>query len=577
MPPSNFFSSATDIDDDSDEIGDITDFESILDLSSAIFTSKRLLWHYRSHYEELIAFSNAYFYNNNLITFPSSSQDHRGIGVDFLFAGGTFDRKSKTNRKEAELIVEMIFNNIENYPDRSIGVVAFSASQANLIDRLLSKRRMTDSSYEEYFKTDKAEPFFIKNLETVQGDERDTIIFSIAYAPDEQGKFIHNFGPLNRVGGERRLNVAVTRAKENIQVVSSIRYTDINLSNTGSEGAKLLRTYLDYAENGTMALERNLTVSTQDYFDSYFEEEVCEFLRGQGYFVDTQIGCSGYKIDLGLKRSDNSEYVLAIECDGATYHSSKNARDRDRLRQEVLERMGWKFYRIWSTDWFRNKSIAQERLLQACMQATNSITKPKIIKPEPQAEAADFVTEQPDPGNVFEYYKELDALNIFYKYNRDFLKSLREILEAEAPLSDEYYLKRIVPIFDREKVTSAVINSFDYYISGYETYGIIRKNGFMFIKDKEVKLRIPYKDPSTNKYADKRELKYISCEELAEGMAVLIKENISISKDDLYKSLGNFLGFRISASVNSKFDEALNLLISAHRVNVDDNMMISLL
>lgn len=216
------------------------------------------------------------------------------------------------------------------------------------------------------------------------------------------------------------------------------------------------------------------------------------------------------------------------------------------------------------------------RLLQACVQATNSVTKPEIKTPELKADADDFITEQHKTTKAFEYYRELDAYTIFYQNNRDFLKSLRQILETEAPLSEEYYLKRIVPIFGREKVTSAVINSFDYYINGYEAYGITRKNGFMFLNDKDIKLRIPYKDPSTNKYTDKRDLKYISGEELAEGMAVLIKENVSISKDNLYKSLCNLLGFRSGATVNGKFDEVLNLLVSAHRVSVDDNMMISL-
>ncbi len=365
MPPSNFFNSSADIDDDDEEVGDVTDFESILDICSSVFTTERLAWHYRSHYEQLIAFSNLNFYNNNLVTFPSSSTDHKGIGVDYYYVDGVFDRKSKTNRKEAEFIVDLIYQNIKDHPTRSLGVVAFSVAQQNMIDKILSKRREEDPSYEWFFKEDCAEPFFIKNLETVQGDERDTIIFSVAYAKDSQGRFIHNFGPLNREGGERRLNVAVTRAKDNVQLVASIHYTDINLNNTGSEGVRLLRAYLDYAQNGEQALERAVSVSTEDRFDSYFEQEVCDFLRDQGYTVDTQIGCSGYRIDLGLRKPDSSNYLLAIECDGATYHSSKNTRDRDSLRQRILENMGWKFYRIWSTDWYRNTAIEKERLLSS--------------------------------------------------------------------------------------------------------------------------------------------------------------------------------------------------------------------
>ena len=387
MPPSNFFNAIAEVEDNDEETGDVADFESILDLCSTSFRQLRLRWHYRSRYEQLITFSNKNFYDNDLVTFPSSSVDAPGIGVDYYHADGIFDRQSHTNPKEAEFVVNLIYQNIEKYPERSLGVVAFSVAQQDLIDKLLYKRRQSKPEKEFFFKDDENEPFFIKNLETVQGDERDTIIFSTAYGIDEQGRLLHNFGPLNRVGGERRLNVAVTRAKLNVQLVSSMHYTDIDLSHTSAEGAKLLREYLDYAENGSIALEREISVSPFEQFDSDFELEVCDFLRSKGFLVDTQVGCSGFRIDLGLKLSDGSDYVLAIECDGATYHSSKNARDRDRLRQEILERMGWKFYRIWSTDWFRNKAVEKLRLLEAAENAVKVHAKAEP-KESQSAEAA---------------------------------------------------------------------------------------------------------------------------------------------------------------------------------------------
>lgn len=376
MPPSNFFNATLEIEDDYDEeIGDITDFESILDLCSSSMQQLRLRWHYRSRYEQLIAFSNKNFYDSDLVTFPSSKVDAPGIGVDYYHVEGIFDRKAHVNHKEAEFVVDLIYKNIDKYPNRSLGVVAFSVAQQDLIDKLLSNRRQNTPEKEYFFNSNDKEPFFIKNLETVQGDERDTIIFSVAYGKDVQGRLLHNFGPLNRVGGERRLNVAVTRAKCNVQLVSSMHYTDIDLKHTSAEGAKLLREYLDYAENGSIALERMISVRPFEQFDSDFELEVCDYLRSKGFTVDTQVGCSGFRIDLGLRLPDSSDYVLAIECDGATYHSSKNARDRDRLRQEILERMGWNFYRIWSTDWFRNKSYEQLRLLEAAADAVKSHSK----------------------------------------------------------------------------------------------------------------------------------------------------------------------------------------------------------
>lgn len=239
MPPSNFFSSSADLDVE-DEAEDITDFESILDLCATAFPQRRLKWHYRSRFEELISFSNKNFYDNDLVTFPSSQTNQEGVGVDYVYVNGVFDRKTKTNQAEAEKIVDMVFEHIEKYPDRSLGIVSFSVAQQSLIDKLISRRRQQNPINDSFFKSDKPEPFFVKNLETVQGDERDTIIFSIAYAKDSQGKLLLNFGPINREGGERRLNVAVTRAKYNVKLVSSLHYTDIDLSGSKSIGAHCL-------------------------------------------------------------------------------------------------------------------------------------------------------------------------------------------------------------------------------------------------------------------------------------------------------------------------------------------------
>ena len=561
MPPSNFFNASTDIDDDDDEIGDITDFESILDICSSVFSTERLAWHYRSHYEQLIAFSNANFYNNNLVTFPSSATDHKGIGVDYYYVDGVFDRKSKTNKAEAEFIVDLIYKNIDEHPERSLGVVAFSVAQQNLIDKLLSKKRETDPSYEWFFKADNAEPFFVKNLETVQGDERDTIIFSIAYARDSQGRFILNFGPLNREGGERRLNVAVTRAKDNVQLVASIHYTDINLRNSGSEGVRLLRAYLQYAQNGEEALQRAITVTGEDHFDSYFEQEVCDYLRDQGFTVDTQVGCSGYKIDLGLRKPDSSNYLLAIECDGATYHASKNARDRDSLRQRVLENMGWQFYRIWSIDWYRNKAVEKERLVKAAKDAverSKTATPSAPKKTRTSTETATiiqdrFMTEVKESTYEFPQYKQVDAMRIMQDSWYDFQEGIHKILEKEAPLSEKYLLKRIVCLFGREKVTKVVLNEFNNRMYRCERKGIIRRNGFLYLQGKsDYKLKIP---------GERRDIKYISIEELANGLYMLIKQNVTATKDGLYKTLTNLLGFnRTGEAIVSRYNAALSTL-----------------
>lgn len=563
MPPSNFFTATIDSDDDDEDTGDVTDFESILDLCSTAMRQLRLRWHYRSRFEQLIAFSNKNFYDNDLITFPSSSQKVRGIGVDYHHVDGVFDRNSHTNLKEAEFIVSLIYQNIDSFPERSLGVVAFSVAQQNLIDSLLSKQRQETPEKEFFFKQDNAEPFFIKNLETVQGDERDTIIFSIAYGIDSQGRLLHNFGPLNRTGGERRLNVAVTRAKYNVQLVSSMHHTDIDLKRTSSEGAKLLREYLDFAENGTTALKRTICISSFDQFDSDFELEVCEFLRSHGFCVDTQIGCSKFKIDLGLKLPSSSNYVLAIECDGANYHSSRNARDRDRLRQEILENMGWRFYRIWSTDWYRNKQFEKERLLKAASEAIDK-TKPKDKPINIDDTSAGYVYEEKISPQSFEFpkYKVADIHKLSEKYCPfDFLRMVKAILDIEAPLSEEWFLRRIAYLFGREKVTSVVLREYEWQIQGHQKIGILRKNGFLYLKDNpNISFRVP---------GDvKREIKHISPEELAVGILEILKNNVSAEKSGVYRSLANQCGFdRVGNASYDHFDEALKLLRQQVRCN----------
>lgn len=570
MPPSNFFSATVDVDDSDEDTGDITDFESILDLCSTSFTQLRLRWHYRSRYEQLITFSNKNFYDNDLVTFPSSVTDREWVGVDYYNAEGIFDHKSRNNRKEAEFIVDLIYKNIEKYPERSLGVVAFSVSQQDLIERLLSKRRQADPSKESFFNKNLAEPFFIKNLETVQGDERDTIIFSVAYAKDSSGRLMHNFGPLNRVGGERRLNVAVTRAKMNVQLVASIHHTDIDLKRTSAEGARLLREYLDYAENGGIALERSITVDPFEQFDSEFELEVCDFLRENGFEVDTQVGCSNFKIDLGIKQPETSDYVLAVECDGATYHSSRNARDRDRLRQQILESMGWTFYRIWSTDWFKNTAVEKERLLEAANKAVNGgnhhvVKNSNETAPEQEETVAQVFEEEVQEKHLeFPKYKQFDIYSV-QDYTYNFQSLVHKILEVEAPLSEEWLLKRVAWMFGREKVTSVVQREYETRMYGCDRNGIIRRNGFLYLKDQNgFMLRVP------GEYAEKREIKYISLEELAAGMLVIIEHNVTVDKAGMFKLLANELGFqRVSDNILARFEGALELLDSF--VEVDGN------
>ena len=556
----------------------ITDFESILDVCGSIFNTQNLAWHYRSRFEQLIAFSNVNFYNNNLVTFPSATENKKGVGVDFYHVDGVFDRASKTNVGEARFIVDQIYTHIKTYPKRSLGVVAFSVAQQNLIDKLLTKKRESSPEFEWFFTNDSTEPFFIKNLETVQGDERDTIIFSIAYARDAGGRFIHNFGPLNREGGERRLNVAVTRAKYNVQLVTSIHYTDINLNNTKSEGVRLLRSYLEYAQNGDSVIERVTSPDRGLEANSRLEGEICDFLKNRGFAVDTHIGYSEDNIDIGLRKEAGSNYLIAIECDGPVYHNSKNARDRDCLRQRVLENLGWKYYRVWSTDWYKNNEFERSRLLQYVWDVVENKAIPASSDSETTYNRSmleqyntirlnSYVTTITEQRLPFGSYVETGALGIILR-NADFLNAIREILTIEAPLSEEYLLKRIVNYFNREKVTKVVIEQYNIKMYGCERYGIVRANGYLYLNDSIANvLRIPNSNVLLYKLripGSTREIKYIAPDELAGGMYELIKQNDTVTIEGLYKYITNILGFsRTGDAIVEKYDQALSILIGA--------------
>ena len=372
LPPTNFFEATySESDYDSgekiDEQYEENSYESVLDEAN-LLPEKTLLWHYRSRHEHLIAFSNAKIYKNKLITFPSNKDRVKDNGVEYVYVkDGRYDSGGRNgNEIEANKVAELVFEHYKNYPKRSLGVIAFGSIQQQAIETALRKIRLENQEFENFFDEEKEDAFFIKNLENVQGDERDTIIFSIGYAKDLNGIFRMNFGPLSKSGGERRLNVAITRAKYNVKLVGSILPTDIDINRISSEGPKLLRSYIEFAKNGPETLNNEICRKEKICFDSPFEESVYQFLDENGYDVSTQVGCSGYRIDLAVKNSKvQGEYIIGIECDGASYHSAKTARERDRLRQEILENMGWKIYRIWSTDWIKDSRTEGRKLIDA--------------------------------------------------------------------------------------------------------------------------------------------------------------------------------------------------------------------
>ena len=364
MPPTNFFSASLSNDDADEE-----DLESILDQAlAARLPLRRLMGHYRSRHETLIAFSNSKYYENSLVTYPSS--DTKESAVTLHRINGAYAKgKGRNNPAEAKAVVDEIVRRLtsRNGGRKTIGVVTLNTDQQRTIEDLLDDARRAHPMIEPYFQSsDNYDAVFVKNLESVQGDERDIIILSLGYGPTEMGgkAMSMNFGPLNKSGGERRLNVAITRATSEVLVFTSFDSSMIDLSRTSATAVEHLKHYLDFAERGPKALPEQATAAHGvDQYDSDFEQAVSFALREKGWRVQTQVGVSKFKIDLGVYHPDKpGVYLAGVECDGATYHGSPSARDRDRVRQSILENLGWKIIRLWSTDYFIDSDSAIEKI-----------------------------------------------------------------------------------------------------------------------------------------------------------------------------------------------------------------------
>lgn len=474
LPPTRFFERQI---PDSGEDGEgrfaveTEDLESILDeCLGAGVPSRELTWHYRSRHESLIAFSNQTYYGGRLVTFPSPVV--RDSAVSYCHVPGAIYARAaaRTNQVEARAVVDEVVERLRRMAagarEQSIGIVTFNSEQQSLVEDLLDKARRDDPSLERFFSEDQIEPVLVKNLEGVQGEERDLVFFSLTYGPDSSGRLAMNFGPLNQTGGERRLNVAVTRAREGLVVFGSFRPEQIDLSRTSAVGVTHLRRFLSFAERGAQAFAAGDGISVGD-FESPFESSVAEALRAKGWFVHPQIGVSAFRVDLGVVDPDApGEFLAGVECDGATYHRAASARDRDRLREAVLESLGWHVLRVWSTDWWTNAHREAERLhellggilernrarratgLDATRLSAESTQGASCggdgeVAPKPDEDAEANLIE-PTMSPTAELAVDADATRFYDEGYRPQLTAIIEgILRAEAPMRDERLAQRV--------------------------------------------------------------------------------------------------------------------------------------
>ncbi|MGN0832421.1 MAG: DUF3320 domain-containing protein [Kiritimatiellia bacterium] len=577
MPPTSFFQKG-DIEDADADDESISDQESILDecLVAGVY-STYLNWHYRSRHEALIAFSNEHYYSNKLYTFPAACNSAR-LGVKFEFVkNGVFARNgrgSRVNTVEAEALVDYICAEVRkaDYKQRSIGIVTFSQPQQKLIRTLLEERRSADPILEKRLPEEGEGAYFVKNLENVQGDESDVILFSVGYAPDENGKFTMNFGPLNLAGGERRLNVAVTRAREQVIVFASIHGRDIDAGEGGrtrAVGAGHLKAFLEYAERGSAGPGESAVKRAADDFGSV----VAHFLESNGYEVERDVGCSEYRIDVAVKAPENPcEYLMGIECDGRSYAEQFTAQDRDVNRTAVLNGLGWHMCRVWSVDWAYDRKRAESHLLELIQQAREEPALEKAAESAPDGGESHMAAENaPMPADAVrprhKQYVVWQSPSIYlhdYFYEASSRQRISqmvgEVVKQEWPIYETVVRRRVSKAWGLSRMTEGVQRVFDTCVPADVVVTEHETGKVYWPKEAAVAeyhdYRVPSQDPNS-----KRSIEEIPPEELMNAMVEILTDLGGCHQDELYRETIRLFGWQtLTAKARRYLEIAFSLL-----------------
>lgn len=590
LPPTSFFA-ANRVEEDN---FDTEDLESILDDCLALsMPETHLLWHYRSKHESLIAFSNMQYYENKLLTFPSPND--LVSKVKLCMVDGCYDRgKTKQNKAEAKAVIDEIVRRLQDddLSKYSIGVVTFSSAQQNLIDDMLVEVFRENPQLEEKAMACE-ETIFIKNLENVQGDERDVILFSVGYGPDQQGRLTLNFGPLNRNGGWRRLNVAVSRARCEMMVYSTIYPEQLDIGRTSSQGVANLKAFLEFAQNGTKA--RILKAGVINYGTIGIGKHISSLLQEHGYTAKTDIGCSGYRIDVGIVHPYKpEEYLLGIMCDGATYKNAGTARDREILQYSVLRQLGWNLYKIWVLDWWENpeKELNKvldtiEKLLQneKFVRHTISPLDDATILPPANTKTSEPVKKVSSNVNtsvVNPFQKEYIVTQLqFESISSDefclsenstkIFEKIIQVINCEAPVSKNVLFKRILYSFGISRLGARIERRFSQLLNELKvpttTCGT---NVFLWSEETNPESITIYRVFANE--ADKRDIEDLPPEETACAVKSVLINQIGLPCQELVRQTAKVLGYhRIGKGVESVINIGIELAIKRGWAVVDDS------
>lgn len=570
LPPTSFFSRITSDDDsftdeDEGEEGQVavqaTEMESVLSLCEARGLNQSMLeWHYRSRDPSLIKVSNVEFYGNRLKLPPCPTQADEDFGLKLVQVPGVYSSRARgggraaTNRIEAEHLVSRVRELAVTRPQFSVGVVTFSKAQADMVTEVMEFRRREDDILDSFLREGKSENLFVKNIENVQGDERDIILISVGYGPHEANGRLSSmsFGPINSDGGERRLNVLFSRSRVACEVFISFNPSDMTISPTTKEGPVALKKFLDFAETGILTE----TYSSQGGADSAFEEDVASVTQGLGYKVEHQVGTAGFKIDLGVKDPNNaSHYILAIECDGATYHSALWARERDRLRQEILEEFGWHFHRIWSTDWFYKREHEVQRLKTAIEKArSRNVTAsmkgannaPAVVSNETPQEPTQPIVLDETPINLPEYTRAEIFADAHYEPHERPVDQVCQIVvyvvKVEGPIHTSEIGRRYIEGHGKSRTGRKINERVAAGLAAAKKSGaLVKKGEFWATKDQFE--NVPVRNRS-NQSLPTTSPENIPPDEIIACAELIKKECGTIELDELVRVIAKTLGFK---------------------------------
>ena len=553
LPPTSFFDKLNA--DTEDEENVTADLQSILGMCDGQGAPSRMLkWHYRSRHESLISLSNHEFYEDKLVIFPSpGSKQSMGLKFHHL-PDAIYDRgKTRTNPAEAQAVARAVFEHAKNSPELTLGVVAFSSTQAQAIQLALEAERKQHPETENFFAAHPNEPFFIKNLENVQGDERDVIMISIGYGRTEDGKVPMSFGPLNNEGGERRLNVLITRAKMRCEVFTNITSDDLKLTDSSRFGIRALKSFLYFAQFAKLNEPEIAIAEIRP-----FEDEVAAQLTKAGYTVRSKVGSAGFYLDLAVVDHENpGRYLLGIECDGRSYASAKSATDRDRLRTQVLELFGWNIYRVWSTDWYRNPAQELQRLIEAIKNAP-------IPDPEPEPENYEFdrIETETEATHVAYQLAEIhidDPKEIQLYTFEQLAQWISEIVKVESPVHIDEVTRRITDAAELSRAGTRVKYTMTQAARYAEQAGVIlMKDDFLW--EPEMKTP-PVRDRSKLPAASKK-IGLIAPEEIYEAIRQTVQGSVAITEEAAIPLIAKRLGFnRMTDEIRLKLSDSIGRCI----------------